>query len=83
MKSWKTSLFALIAAVAGFIAIHPMYTAHWPVVSDIAGYIMAGGLAGMGLAAKDAAVHSTSVEVQESTIESNIAAQAAARKAGN
>lgn len=68
MKNWKTSLFAVIAAVAGFIAIHPMYTAHYPILNDIAGYVMAGGLAGMGLAAKDSTTHSTEGEVMGSTI---------------
>lgn len=67
MKNWKTTLLGLIAAGAGFVALHPQYTAHWPVVSDIAGYIMAGGVAGIGFAAKDSTTHSTESEVEKST----------------
>ena len=67
MKNWKTSAFAVVAAAAGFIAMHPMYTAHYPIVNDIASYIMVGGLAGIGLAAKDSSTHSTVGEVNEST----------------
>lgn len=69
MKNWKTSLFGLLACAAGFIAIHPMYTARWPMVNDLAGYVMAGGLAGMGFAAKDSTSHSTAEEVLQSTEE--------------
>jgi hypothetical protein len=67
MKNWKTTVVGLVAAVAGFIALHPMYTARWPFVNDLAGYIMAGGLAGMGILAKDSTTHSTAAEVQKST----------------
>ena len=76
MRNWKTSVFALIAAAAGFVAMHPMYTAHYPIVNDIASYIMVGGLAGIGLAAKDSTVHSTDVEVEESTIVATAAKKA-------
>lgn len=62
----------MIAAVAGFIAIHPMYTAHYPLLNDIAGYVMAGGLAGIGFAAKDSTSHSTEGEVMPSTAKEKI-----------
>jgi hypothetical protein len=67
VKNWKTSAFALIAATAGFVAMHPMYTAHWPLVGDIASYIMIGGLAGIGLAAKDSSTHSNAAEVYDAS----------------
>lgn len=76
MTNWKTSLFALIAAAAGFVAMHPMYTAHWPIVNDIASYIMVGGLAGIGLAAKDSTTHSTASQVSAATVEKQEADQA-------
>jgi len=72
MKNWKTSLFGLLACVAGFIAIHPMYTAAHPIINDIAGYVMAGGLAGIGFAAKDSTSHSTEGEVMLSTAKEKI-----------
>lgn len=70
MKNWKTTASGIVAAVAGFIAIHPQYVAHAPIIGDIAGYIMAGGLAGIGLLAKDSTSHSTAAEVQAATIDS-------------
>ncbi len=68
MKNWKTTISALVAAVAGFVAMHPMYTAHYPIINDIAGYIMVGGLAGIGFAAKDSTTHSTIEQIQGSSI---------------
>lgn len=83
MKNWKTSLFGLLAAVAGFIAMHPQYTAHWPVINDIAGYVMAGGMAGIGLASKDSTTHSTREEVQDASITAGMAAYAQVAKKGS
>lgn len=71
MKNWKTTTFALIAAAAGFIAMHPMYTAHYPIINDIAGYIMVGGFAGLGLSAKDSSTHSTGAEVVGASIKAD------------
>jgi hypothetical protein len=65
----------VIGVVAGFIWIHPMYTAHWPIVNDIASYVMLGGLAGLGFSAKDSTNHSTSAEVNIATQDAATAAK--------
>jgi hypothetical protein len=67
MKNVKTTVFALVAAAAGFIAISPDLFAHYPVLLAVAKYVMAGGLAGLGLAAKDSTSHSTVAEVENET----------------
>lgn len=69
MKSWKTTVAGyvgsaamLVLALAGAGVAIPK----WAVVS--AGFIAAGGIAGIGSNAKDASVHSTAAEVQASTV---------------
>ena len=69
MKSWKTSLLGLIAAFAGFVTFSPDLFVRWPWVVAISKYIMVGGLAGIGFAAKDSDVHSTVAETKAATIE--------------
>ncbi len=54
--SWKTTLLGLISAAAGFVAFSPALFAKWPWVNEVAKYIMVGGMAGIGIAAKDSAV---------------------------
>jgi hypothetical protein len=51
MPNWKTSIFALISAVAGFVLFSPQYFPPWAI--DAAKYIMVGGLAAFGFSAKD------------------------------
>lgn len=73
MKNWKTNLFGLITAIAGFVLFSPMLFSRWPWVGEAAKYVMAGGMAGIGFAAKDSTTHSTGIEVQESSIQANVA----------
>ena len=49
--NWKTTLFAVVAAIAGFVMFKPEYFA--PIIRDVAAYIFAGGLAGLGWQAAD------------------------------
>jgi uncharacterized protein (DUF2336 family) len=69
MKSWKTTVSGyigsaamLVLALAGAGVAMPK----WAVVT--AGFVAAGGIAGIGSNAKDASVHSTAEEVQASTV---------------
>jgi len=49
MKDWKTTLFGVIAALAAFVMQAPQYFP--PLAQDIASFILAGGLAGLGITA--------------------------------
>ena len=51
MKNWKTTMFGIISALAGFVLFSPQYFPPWAI--DAAKYIMAGGLLGLGLAGKE------------------------------
>jgi hypothetical protein len=51
VKNWKTTLFGIVSALAGFVLFSPQYFPPWSI--DAAKYIMAGGLLGLGLAGKD------------------------------
>lgn len=63
--NWKTTLTACVAAAAGFVTFS---SAHFsPLVVDLAKYIMLGGMAGLGIFAKDATTHSTEAEVSKAT----------------
>ena len=53
MKNWKTTLTGVVSAVAGFIAFSPTQFSKWPLVVELAKYTMAGGIAFMGISAKD------------------------------
>lgn len=44
----------IVAAVAGFVLFSPDLFAHWPMLLAIAKYIMAGGVAALGISARDA-----------------------------
>ena len=68
LRNWKTSLSGLIAAMAGFVLFSPQLFARWPWACDLAKYIMAGGLASIGFAAKDSSTHSTGTEVLDATV---------------
>ena len=65
MKNWKTSVCGIISAVAGFVQASPHLFVKWPWVVAVSNYVMIGGLACMGLVAKDSTTHSTPSQVQE------------------
>ena len=54
----------MFTAVAGFVLFSPALFARWQWVGEVAKYVMAGGIAGMGFAAKDSTTHSTEAEPQ-------------------
>ena len=51
MNNWKTTITALISALAGFVLFSPQYFP--PYAIDVAKYIMVGGLMTFGLVAGD------------------------------
>lgn len=53
MVNWKSTMFGLITAAAGFVVFSPDTFHNYPVVLSLAKYIMVGGLAGIGIVAKD------------------------------
>lgn len=63
MKNWKTTATAAATAVFGFVLFSPAYFPPWMV--DLSKYAMLGGMAALGIAAKDAGTHSTPEEVFE------------------
>jgi hypothetical protein len=67
MRNLKTTLFGLIAAGAAFMAFSPDLFAKWPWVLAVAKFVTVGGLAGLGISAKDGTNHSTVAEVEAST----------------
>ena len=67
MRNWKTSLSGLVAAAAGFVMFSPALFQRWPWVIELSKYVMAGGMAGVGLFAKDSTTHSTALQVDEAT----------------
>lgn len=68
MRNWKTTTFGLLAAGAGFITLSPDLFAKWPLVIAIAKYVIAGGLAGLGIAGKDFNTHSTAGEIIQTSV---------------
>jgi hypothetical protein len=57
--SWKTTLSALASTVGMFVlfSASPPYSIVWPMwVSALAGFMALGGLAGLGINAKDSQV---------------------------
>lgn len=73
MKSWKTTVCGLVAAGASFAVANPAMFSKWAWVGNVAGFVVAGGLAGVGIFAKDSTVHSTSDQVQTATVDKKIA----------
>jgi hypothetical protein len=57
--SWKTTALGLVSAAAAFVLFSPELFAQWQWVVALAKFIMVGGLAGLGLAARDTDVHYT------------------------
>ena len=54
--NWKTSFTGLLAAGAAFVlfAAQPPYSVHFPAwLMAMAAFVMVGGIAGLGLSAKD------------------------------
>ena len=70
MTNWKTTAVGLATAAFGFVLFSPQYFPAWMI--DLSKYAMVGGLASMGILSKDYNSHSTSGEVQASTIESQV-----------
>ena len=58
-------MFGVISALAMFAISAPELFVKWIWVIPTAKFILAGGLAGMGLVAKDGSTHSTPTEVKE------------------
>jgi hypothetical protein len=54
--SWKTTVLGLISAAATFIVANPDMFSKWPWLRTVAVFVMTGGLAGLGLTAKDSSV---------------------------
>lgn len=69
MKSWKSTIAGLVTAAAGFVLFSPEHFRQWPILIDLAKYVMLGGLAALGIVVKDASAHSTADEVSRSTAE--------------
>lgn len=67
MQNWKTTVFGLIAAVAAYVVANPAQFSKYPWIGTVAGIIMAAGIGGVGLAAKDSTTHSTATQVSEAT----------------
>lgn len=63
MKSWPTSLSGIVVFVAGFVVFSPETFVHYPVVVQIAKYVMGGGVLALGFTSKSTNVHSTVEEV--------------------
>lgn len=56
MKNWKTTVSGLVSAAGAFIAFSalPPFNIHYPaIVSALAAFMIAGGLAAFGVNAKD------------------------------
>ncbi len=64
--NWKTTLSGSIAAAALFVTSYPAHFNQLEI--DLAKFIMIGGLAGIGIFAKDASTHSTAADVEKATV---------------
>lgn len=51
MTNWRTSVIGIITAVLAFVAFDPQW--FHPLIVSISKFFMIGGLAGLGLVAKD------------------------------
>jgi hypothetical protein len=77
-SNWKTSAAAVVGIVFGFVAFSPEHFQQWPWLISLAKYVMLGGLASIGIMAKDSTNHSTLAQVKESTKEASVDALAEA-----
>jgi len=55
-KSWMTTASGLITCIAGYVMFSPEQFAQWPWIASLAKFITLGGLAALGLTAKDSRV---------------------------
>lgn len=53
MRSWKTTLSAVMTVLAGFVLFSPNTFKEWPIVIEVAKYIAAGGVLSLGISSKD------------------------------
>lgn len=53
VKNWKTTLAGVATALFAFILFSPETFSRWPWLVAIAKFATAGGIAGIGIAAKD------------------------------
>jgi hypothetical protein len=70
MKSWRTTISGLTGSAAALVLTLSgagIILPKWVTVA--AGFVLAGGLASVGVNAKDSVVHSTLSEVRASTVE--------------
>jgi ABC-type uncharacterized transport system substrate-binding protein len=56
MTSWKTTVAGIVSAVAAIVAGNPGNFVKWPWLVTAAQFVVAGGLAAIGIAAKDSGV---------------------------
>lgn len=52
-KSWRTTLFGVISSIASLIVAVPDVVGHNPAAVKAAAFVLAGGLAGMGMVSRD------------------------------
>ena len=78
--SWRTTVCGLVMALAGFVMFSPETFQQWPWAVSLAKYIMLGGFAALGIAAKDSNQHSTQAEVTQATVNQAVAIKAMATK---
>ena len=74
MTSWKSTVSGIVTAAAGFVVFSPGLFSRWPWVVEAAKYVMAGGVAMLGIVSKDSDVHSTDTEVRVATNDAHIEA---------
>ena len=66
--NWKTSVAGVLTAFFAFVMFSPEDFAQWPWVMHLAKFATIGGLASVGLLAKDSTTHSTVQQMQEATV---------------
>jgi hypothetical protein len=68
MQNWKTTVSGICGSAAGLVlAFNAGGVAEPKWLIIVAGFVLAGGLAGLGINAKDSTTHSTQAEVNTST----------------
>lgn len=51
MKDWKTTIYGAVSAFFSFVMFAPQHFQDFPILTDIAAYVFAGGLLGFGISA--------------------------------
>lgn len=77
--SWKTTLIGLITALAAWVDFDPSLFSRWPWITSFAKFVMIGGFAAFGLAAKDSNV--TGGTIANTKNNPNVVAETAAATA--